>query len=179
MVSVSFSETLSDLLVSCSTVQDAAAAAVEEVADQARDIMSDLADATLDETPADTPYDDVVMVTTGSRHPSRHGYGGDSDSDDEGGGGGGGDGRDDGNEQNDQEDDELDGYIDWGLVDDAAGGDRVAGGTPAIPTRAPPPGLLTLPGESLTTDPHTPCPFHNRECRRLVMDSTGDQCCTR
>ena len=118
------------------TVQDAAAAAIEEVADQARDIISDLADATLDETPADTPYDDVVMVTTGSRHPSRHGYGGDSDGDDEGGGGGGGDGSDDGNGENDQEDDELDGYIDWGLVDDAAGGDRVAGGTPAIPTRA-------------------------------------------
>ena len=133
MVSVSFSETLSDLLVSCSTVQDAAAAALEDVADDARDIMSDIADATMDDSPADTPYDDVVIVTTRSRHPSRHGYGGDSDDDD---GSGGGDGGDDGNGQNDQEDDVLEEWIDWGDADDAAGGDRIAGGTPTIPARA-------------------------------------------
>ena len=69
-------------------MQDAAAAAVEDVADDARDIMSDIADATMDDSPADTPYDDVVIVTTRSRHPSRHGYGGDSDDDDGSGGGG-------------------------------------------------------------------------------------------
>jgi hypothetical protein len=46
------------------------------------------------------------------------------------------DGGDYDNGQNDQEDDDLDEYIDWGLADDAAGGDRIAGGTPAIPTRA-------------------------------------------
>lgn len=114
-------------------MQDAAAAAVEDVADDARDIMSDIADATMDDLPADTPYDDVVIVTTGSRHPSRHGYGGDSDDDD---GSGGGDGGDDGNGQNDQEDDVLEEWIDWGDADDAAGGDRIAGGTPAIPAGA-------------------------------------------
>ena len=112
-------------------MQDAAAAAVEDVADDARDIMSDIADASMDDSPADTPYDDVVIVTTGSRHPSRHGYGGDSDDDD---GSGGGDGGDDGNGQNDQEDADS-GWIDLGDADDAAGGDRIAGGTPTILAR--------------------------------------------
>ena len=160
-------------------MQDAAAAAVDAVFYAAGDMFSDLADAAMDDSPADTPYDDVVTVTTRSRHPSRHGYGGESDDDDGDGDGGGGDGGDDGNEQNDQEDDDLDGHIDWGLVDGAAGGDRVAGGMPPIPARVRPPGGLTLRRESLTTDPHTPCPSYDRECRQLVMDSTGDQCCAK
>jgi hypothetical protein len=89
----------------------------------------------MDDSPGDTPYDDVVIVTTRSRHPSRHGYGSDSDDIDDDDGGGGGDGGDDGNGQNDQEDDDLE-WIDWGDADDAAGGDRIAGGTPPIPARA-------------------------------------------
>ena len=115
------------------TVQDHATAAIELVVDDAYDIFSDLADATIDDSPAENEYDDMVIVETASHHPlrPRYGGGGDSDSDHDGG-----DGGDDGNGPNDQEDDDLDGYVDWSLLDNAAGGDRVAGGTLAIPARA-------------------------------------------